>query len=103
LADIDQATYGKLCYSFDRKEKKYHGEGGGIVGAPLKGKRVLIVDDVVTAGTAKREAIGKIRDEGGIVAGIGRFCSFFTRFGGLLWRVQYLGIWRVLGLFYGQD
>ncbi|KAG0649438.1 Orotate phosphoribosyltransferase [Hyphodiscus hymeniophilus] len=44
--------------------------GGGIVGAPLNGKRVLIVDDVVTAGTAKREAIGKIRDEGGIVAGI---------------------------------
>jgi orotate phosphoribosyltransferase len=36
----------------------------------LKGKRVLIVDDVVTAGTAKREAIGKIRHEGGIVVGI---------------------------------
>ncbi|KAA8573946.1 hypothetical protein EYC84_005489 [Monilinia fructicola] len=44
--------------------------GGNIVGAPLKGKRVLIVDDVVTAGTAKREAIDKIRKEGGIVAGI---------------------------------
>jgi orotate phosphoribosyltransferase len=41
-----------------------------IVGAPLKGKRVLIVDDVVTAGTAKREAIQKIRKEGGIVVGI---------------------------------
>ena len=40
------------------------------MGAPLKGKRVLIVDDVVTAGTAKREAIDKIRKEGGIVAGI---------------------------------
>ena len=40
------------------------------MGAPLKGKRVLIVDDVVTAGTAKREAIGKIRNEGGIVVGI---------------------------------
>jgi len=40
------------------------------VGAPLKGKRVLIVDDVVTAGTAKREATDKIRKEGGIVVGI---------------------------------
>ena len=75
LADLDEGRYGKICYSFDRKEKKDHGEGGNIVGAPLKGKRVLIVDDVVTAGTAKREAIGKIRDEGGIVAGIGMLSS----------------------------
>lgn len=59
-----------LCYSFDRKEAKDHGEGGNIVGAPLKGKRVLIVDDVVTNGQAKREAIGKIQKEGGIVAGM---------------------------------
>jgi len=70
LADLSPEKYGKVCYAFDRKEKKDHGEGGGIVGAPLKGKRVLIVDDVVTAGTAKREAIEKIRAEGGIVAGI---------------------------------
>lgn len=69
LADLD-AKYNTMCYSFDRKEAKDHGEGGNIVGAPLKGKRVLIVDDVVTAGTAKREAIDKIRKEGGIVAGI---------------------------------
>ena len=75
LADLDEGRYGKICYSFDRKEKKDHGEGGNIVGAPLKGKRVLIVDDVVTAGTAKREAIGKIRDEGGIIAGIGMLSS----------------------------
>jgi orotate phosphoribosyltransferase len=59
-----------VCYSFDRKEAKDHGEGGNIVGAPLKGKRVLIVDDVVTDGTAKREAIEKIRKEGGIIVGI---------------------------------
>lgn len=59
-----------VSYSFDRKEAKDHGEGGNIVGAPLKGKRVLIVDDVITAGTAKREAIDKIRKEGGIVVGI---------------------------------
>ncbi len=70
LADLEPEKYGQLCYSFDRKEAKDHGEGGNIVGAPLKGKRVLIVDDVVTAGTAKREAIDKIRKEGGIVAGI---------------------------------
>ncbi|KAM3076140.1 orotate phosphoribosyltransferase [Clarireedia jacksonii] len=69
LADLDP-KYNSMCYSFDRKEAKDHGEGGNIVGAPLKGKRVLIVDDVVTAGTAKREAIDKIRKEGGIVAGI---------------------------------
>jgi orotate phosphoribosyltransferase len=70
LADLEPEKYNKTCYSFDRKEAKDHGEGGNIVGAPLKGKRVLIVDDVVTAGTAKREAIGKIQKEGGIVVGI---------------------------------
>ena len=42
-------------YSFNRKEAKAHGEGGNIVGAPLEG-RVLIIDDVITAGTAVREA-----------------------------------------------
>lgn len=70
MADLDEKKYGDICYSFDRKEAKDHGEGGNIVGAPLKGKRVLIVDDVVTAGTAKREAVEKIRKEGGIVVGI---------------------------------
>ncbi|CAG8958519.1 hypothetical protein HYFRA_00009834 [Hymenoscyphus fraxineus] len=70
LAELQPEKYGQLSYSFDRKEAKDHGEGGNIVGAPLKGKRVLIVDDVVTAGTAKREAIEKIRKEGGIVVGI---------------------------------
>jgi orotate phosphoribosyltransferase len=70
LGQLDAAAYGATCYSFDRKEAKDHGEGGNIVGAPLKGKRVLIVDDVITAGTAKREAIAKIEKEGGVVAGI---------------------------------
>lgn len=45
-----------MPYAFNRKEKKAHGEGGNIVGAPLAG-RVLILDDVITAGTAIREAI----------------------------------------------
>ena len=49
-----------LPYSFNRKEAKDHGEGGTIVGAPLRG-RVLIVDDVITDGGAKREAIEIIR------------------------------------------
>ncbi|KAK8079919.1 Orotate phosphoribosyltransferase [Apiospora hydei] len=70
LAQLDQARYGSVEYSFDRKEAKDHGEGGSIVGAPLKERRVLIIDDVVSAGTAKRQAINKIRAEGGIVAGI---------------------------------
>ncbi|EPQ65204.1 Bgt-1357 [Blumeria graminis f. sp. tritici] len=70
LAELDPVKYSKICYSFDRKEAKDHGEGKIIVGAPLKGKRVLIVDDVVTAGTAKREAIARIRQEGGHVVGI---------------------------------
>jgi orotate phosphoribosyltransferase len=70
LGSLAPEKYADLCYSFDRKEAKDHGEGGNIVGAPLKGKKVMIVDDVVTAGTAKREAIEKIRAEGGEVVGI---------------------------------
>jgi len=49
-----------LPYAFNRKEAKDHGEGGSIVGAPLQG-RVLILDDVITAGTAIREAIAMIK------------------------------------------
>jgi orotate phosphoribosyltransferase len=70
LGELSPANLDTVSYSFDRKEAKDHGEGGNIVGAPLAGKRVLIVDDVITAGTAKREAIDKIRAHGGIVAGI---------------------------------
>ncbi|KAF4971669.1 hypothetical protein FZEAL_9777 [Fusarium zealandicum] len=70
LGELAPENLDRVSYSFDRKEAKDHGEGGNIVGAPLKGKKVLIVDDVITAGTAKREAIDKIRKEGGIVAGI---------------------------------
>ena len=56
-------------FAFNRKEKKDHGEGGNIVGAPLRG-RVLIVDDVITAGTAVRESIDIIRAAGAEPAGV---------------------------------
>jgi orotate phosphoribosyltransferase len=58
-----------LPWSFNRKEAKDHGEGGTIVGAPLAG-RVLIVDDVITDGGAKREAIELIRAQGAAPAAI---------------------------------
>jgi len=56
-------------YSFNRKEAKTHGEGGNIVGAPLEGK-VLIIDDVITAGTAIREAMDIISNAGAQAAGV---------------------------------
>lgn len=58
-----------MSYSFDRKEVKDHGEGGSIVGAPLKGKNVLVIDDVITAGTAMRDTLVKVAREGGTVVG----------------------------------
>lgn len=59
-----------LPLAFNRKEAKTHGEGGSLIGAPLAGRRVLIVDDVITAGTAIREALGIIAAAGGTAAGI---------------------------------
>jgi orotate phosphoribosyltransferase len=58
-----------LPYAFNRKEAKDHGEGGTIVGSPLQG-RVLIVDDVITAGTAIRESVEIIRAHGATPAGV---------------------------------
>ena len=58
-----------LPYSFNRKEAKDHGEGGTIVGAPLKG-RIVIVDDVITAGTSVRESVDAIRAHGAVPAGV---------------------------------
>lgn len=55
--------------AYNRKEAKDHGEGGLVVGAPLAG-RVLIVDDVITAGTAVRESLALIRGAGATVAGV---------------------------------
>jgi orotate phosphoribosyltransferase len=59
-----------LPVAFDRKEAKAHGEGGKLIGAPLDGRRVLVVDDVITAGTAVREALATIAAGGGRAAGI---------------------------------
>lgn len=56
-------------YAFNRKEAKDHGEGGTVIGAPLRGK-VLVIDDVVTAGTAVRESLSLIRAEGAQPAGV---------------------------------
>lgn len=58
-----------LPWCFNRKEAKDHGEGGTLVGAPLTG-RVLIVDDVITAGTAIREVMQIIRAQGAEAAGV---------------------------------
>lgn len=57
-------------FAYNRKEVKDHGEGGLHVGAALNGKRVIIVDDVITSGKAAREAIDGIKKEGGVVAGV---------------------------------
>ena len=59
-----------LPVAFDRKEAKAHGEGGNLIGAPMDGRRVLVVDDVITAGTAVRHALGLIQAAGGTPAGI---------------------------------
>ena len=64
------ARHGRdLPWAYNRKEAKAHGEGGTLVGAPLQG-RVLIVDDVMTAGTAVRESLALIRDHGATPAGV---------------------------------
>ena len=58
-----------LPYCFNRKEAKDHGEGGNLVGAPLSG-RVLILDDVISAGTSVRESVEIIRANGAVPAGV---------------------------------
>ena len=56
-------------YAFNRKEAKDHGEGGSVIGAPLAG-RVLIVDDVISAGTSVRESVDLIKGAGAVLAGV---------------------------------
>ena len=56
--------------AYNRKEAKNHGEGGNLIGAPMSGRRVLIVDDVITAGTAIRESLQLIASAGGRACGV---------------------------------
>ena len=66
LADVHGRD---LPFAYNRKEAKDHGEGGVLVGAPLKG-RVLVIDDVITAGTAVGEVVAMIREAGAELAGV---------------------------------
>ena len=67
---VELARFGRnLPFAYNRKEAKDHGEGGSLVGAPLKG-RVLIVDDVMSAGTAVRESIALIEKAGATAYGV---------------------------------
>ncbi len=67
---IELAARGRdVPLAFNRKEAKQHGEGGVLIGAPLQG-RVLLVDDVITAGTAIRESVDLVKANGADVAGV---------------------------------
>jgi orotate phosphoribosyltransferase len=69
-AAIALAQQGRdIGFSFNRKEAKDHGEGGLIVGAPLRG-RIVIVDDVISAGTSVRESVAMIREAGATPVGV---------------------------------
>jgi orotate phosphoribosyltransferase len=59
----------QVGYSFNRKEAKDHGEGGAVIGAPLAG-RVLIIDDVISAGTSVHESMGLIRRANATACGV---------------------------------
>lgn len=70
IAVVFNAGHGRnLPYAYNRKEAKDHGEGGTLVGAPLKGK-VLITDDVISAGTSVRESIELIKSAGATPCGV---------------------------------
>ncbi|MBF0629157.1 MAG: orotate phosphoribosyltransferase [Magnetococcales bacterium] len=58
-----------IPFAYNRKETKDHGEGGTIIGAPLKGK-VMVVDDVISAGTSIRESVNWIQQAGATLAGV---------------------------------
>lgn len=75
-------------YCFNRKEQKNHGEGGSLVGAGIRGKKVLIVDDVITAGTAIREVMAILQQEGARAAGVMLGLDRQERGAGLLSAVQ---------------
>jgi len=74
-------------YSFNRKEAKDHGEGGSVIGAPLSGK-VLIVDDVISAGTSVRESVNLIRASSAVPCGVAIALDRMERGSGTLSAVQ---------------
>ena len=74
-------------FAYNRKEAKDHGEGGTLVGAPLKGK-VLIIDDVISAGTSVRESVQLIRAAGAEPAGVAIALDRMERGSGVLSAVQ---------------
>ena len=74
-------------YSFNRKEAKDHGEGGTVIGAPLAG-RVLIVDDVISAGTSVRESVNLIKASNAIPCGVAIALDRMERGSGALSAVQ---------------
>lgn len=76
-------------FAYNRKEAKNHGEGGIMVGAPLQG-RVLIIDDVITAGTAVREVIAMIAEAGAELAGVALGLNRQERGAGALSAIQEL-------------
>ncbi len=69
-AELHALTNKDVGFAFNRKEVKDHGEGGDLIGASLDGKMVVIIDDVITRGVAKREAAEFIRVHGGIPVAI---------------------------------
>jgi orotate phosphoribosyltransferase len=77
-------------YSFNRKEAKDHGEGGTVIGAPLAG-RVLIVDDVISAGTSVRESVNLIRASNAVPCGVVIALDRMERGSGTLSAVQEVG------------
>jgi orotate phosphoribosyltransferase len=83
LADAGRDT----SYSFNRKEAKDHGEGGNVIGATLRG-RVLIVDDVISAGTSVRESVNLIRGSNAIPCGVAIALDRMERGAGELSAVQ---------------
>ena len=87
-ASVALARAGRnVPFAYNRKEAKDHGEGGTLVGAPLAG-RVLVVDDVMTAGTAVREAVQLIRAAGAVPAAVSICLDRMERGAGELSAVQ---------------
>ncbi len=87
---VDGKPGRNVPFAYNRKEAKDHGEGGSIVGAPLAG-RVLIVDDVMTAGTAVRESVDIIRAAGAVPAAVAVSIDRMERGAGELSAVQEVG------------